>query len=365
MSAFHQSTQKTHWTFASETELDSIRALANQNAKDAIFVVFYERRDLKSPTLEEYLTPQEERLLCSFYEHKLQDVCSVLQRPPPTVMSTAMTYFRRFYLRNSVMNYHPKDIMLSCVYLATKTDEFYVKITDFVEGVVPGPPDEPKVKKNRESMVESIRAHEVLVMRENKFHLVVHSPYRALRGVILDLKMRQTDLRLDFDELSAGSERVIDRLYLTDAILLQPPSVLALAAVIHAAKTLGSNVESYVKVTLGSMAPTPEALAVLERRLADTHEYIDMDVAVDELSARTVDKKLRVCRNPSTNIRSDTYKKSQVAKDAANEDKRMAEIEASKKRRAQNDEECEALVGKSDGDTPSKRARTEGAEGAR
>ena len=35
---------------------------------------------------------------------------------------------QRFYLRNSVMDYHPKEILVTAVYLATKVEEFNVSI---------------------------------------------------------------------------------------------------------------------------------------------------------------------------------------------------------------------------------------------
>ena len=37
-------------------------------------------------------------------------------------------YFQRFYLENSVMDYHPRDVMLTALYLACKVEEFNVSI---------------------------------------------------------------------------------------------------------------------------------------------------------------------------------------------------------------------------------------------
>lgn len=50
-------------------------------------------------------------------------------------MGTSLAYFKRFYLRNSVMDLHPKHMIVTCVYLACKVEEFNVSITQFVNNV--------------------------------------------------------------------------------------------------------------------------------------------------------------------------------------------------------------------------------------
>lgn len=50
------------------------------------------------------------------YELHLRDFCKRFQPPMPrAVVGTAFHYFKRFYINNSVMNYHPKEIMLVVV----------------------------------------------------------------------------------------------------------------------------------------------------------------------------------------------------------------------------------------------------------
>jgi hypothetical protein len=38
------------------------------------------------------------------------------------VAATSFQYFKRFYLNNSIMDYHPKEILATCVYLASKVE---------------------------------------------------------------------------------------------------------------------------------------------------------------------------------------------------------------------------------------------------
>lgn len=61
---------------------------------------------------EFFLTPEEEKLMLKRYELHLRDFCKRFQPPMPrAVVGTAFHYFKRFYINNSVMNYHPKEIM--------------------------------------------------------------------------------------------------------------------------------------------------------------------------------------------------------------------------------------------------------------
>lgn len=51
------------------------------------------------------------------------------------VIGTSLAYFKRYYLRNSVMDLHPKQMIVTCMYLACKVEEFNVSITQFVNNV--------------------------------------------------------------------------------------------------------------------------------------------------------------------------------------------------------------------------------------
>lgn len=84
-----------------------------------------------------FLSHPEERTLLRFYELQLRDFCRRFNPPMPrATVATALHYFKRFYLRNSVMDYHPKEILVTCVYLACKVIvlfdiSFFVVICNF------------------------------------------------------------------------------------------------------------------------------------------------------------------------------------------------------------------------------------------
>ncbi len=109
---FNTSSQKSHWLFRDVAELAEKRRRANET--------FVKRQNSD----RNFLTYEEEKVLLIHYEYLLKQFCGKFQPPitMPSVVGTSITYFKRFYLRNSVMDFHPKDIYLVCIYLACKPD---------------------------------------------------------------------------------------------------------------------------------------------------------------------------------------------------------------------------------------------------
>lgn len=57
-----------------------------------------------------FLDAQEEHLLVKLYITKVPQLCGHF-RFPEEVEATAMSYLKRFYLSNTVMDWHPKNVM--------------------------------------------------------------------------------------------------------------------------------------------------------------------------------------------------------------------------------------------------------------
>jgi len=127
---FCTSTQKHHWIFPDDDTLKEIRESTNR--------AYVER--FTPPEVEDvgdfFLSAEEERTFLYFYECQLKDFCAKFQpQMNKAVIGTAFHYFKRFFLYNSVMDYHPKEILVTCVYLACKIEEFNVSIAQFVGNV--------------------------------------------------------------------------------------------------------------------------------------------------------------------------------------------------------------------------------------
>lgn len=104
---FHSSTHKSNWIFKDSNELAQLRRDANLK-----YVSQYKELFPDTP-IESLINYDEERIICTHYEYLLKQFCGNFQPPItiPAVIGTSITYFKRFYLKNSIMDYHPKDIL--------------------------------------------------------------------------------------------------------------------------------------------------------------------------------------------------------------------------------------------------------------
>lgn len=62
------------------------------------------------PAEIEYLTVSDELSLVTYYIQQVAALCNAFKFPV-MVQATAMSYLKRFYLRNTCMDYHPKTVM--------------------------------------------------------------------------------------------------------------------------------------------------------------------------------------------------------------------------------------------------------------
>uniref|UniRef100_A0A8C5LWD4 Cyclin-H n=1 Tax=Leptobrachium leishanense TaxID=445787 RepID=A0A8C5LWD4_9ANUR len=231
---YHISTQRKHWTFSSEEEPRRLRAQANSRCRAKI------RATGKSHLCDIFsMEPTEELIICKYYEKRLLDFCNAFKPTmPKSVLGTACMYFKRFFLNNSVMEHHPRIIMLTCVFLACKVDEFNVSSTQFVGNLGENPLGQEKV-------LEQILEYELLLIQQLNFHLIVHNPYRPFEGFVIDLKTRYPVLE-NPEVLRKAADDFLHRVALTDACLLFAPSLIALTAILSSASRAGINVESYL-----------------------------------------------------------------------------------------------------------------------
>ena len=119
---------------------------------------------------------------------------------------------------------------LVCVYLACKIEEFNVSITEFVQNIRTSSMDE------QEYFTNMILNFELLLIEKLNFDLTIHNFYRPFEGFLLDLRARCPELDPNnFDMLRSYGLEFLDKTLNTDAILLYPPSQIALTAVIYSA----------------------------------------------------------------------------------------------------------------------------------
>ncbi|KAI8365884.1 cyclin-like protein [Choanephora cucurbitarum] len=287
-SVFEESTQYQHWRFSPEKIWD----IRNKSTEAAISRV---RRNLQEEINEhtnttehierDYLSAKEEHALCSFYEIQLQAMSKHCHFSN-LVMATAVIYMKRFYLHNTVMDYHPKDVFLTCLFLATKSESERISIDDF--GKTLRLPNTANVLKLEFTLSQGL-----------KFQYYVHHPYRPAYGFFLDM---QTAPAMDMKALKETYKRVdktIADILLTDLPLIYQPSQLALAAFMIAGKDnqFDQQIKQYIQHRFSEQEATT-LLDVLEGILA---YYRAVPAKVTQEEARKIDYKLKLCMNPAMN----------------------------------------------------------------
>ncbi|KAI8127602.1 hypothetical protein FF38_01618 [Lucilia cuprina] len=284
------SSQKKFWTFSSMDQLNELRQKQNQK-----FIETHGQEIDEEQRLEYFLDASEERLLIKQYEIYLNDFCRRFEpMMPKCVVGTAFHYFKRFYLHNSTMDYHPKEILATVVYLACKVEEFNVSIGQFVSNI----------KGDRNKAMDIILSNELLLMQHLNYYLTVHNPYRPIEGFLIDIKTRSN--MANPERLRPHIDSFIEKTFFTDACLLYAPSQIALAAILHAAGREQENLDSYVTDNLlnGAREKLPALIEAIRkiRLLVKQYEIPPRD------RVKAIEKKLEKCRNQENNPDSEVYK---------------------------------------------------------
>lgn len=292
---FHTSTQRKHWTFASEEELLKIRQDINSAYCEHFRESFPTKKDV------DFLTVEEGMKLIDYYQSVLIEVCDKFQPPVSSaVTATAVAYLKRFYLKTSVMDHPPKEMFLVCLYMACKVEEHNLSVDRFVE-ILPA--------DRREKTKDFILAHELLLMQRLDFHLTVHNPYRPLEGFIIDFKTRCPKLG-DPETWRPLVAEFLRKALLTDVSLLFPPSQIALAALFSASR---DSIAAYIGTNLG------EQHKLVHSQIENIISLVTVQAkcTVSKEQVKTLDQKLKACRNPENNPDNKLFKKKKAEREKA------------------------------------------------
>lgn len=249
-----------------------------------------------------FLTVEEGMKLIEYYQIVLIEVCDKFQPPVPNaVTATAVTYLKRFYLKTSVMDHPPKEMFLVCLYMACKVEEHNLSVDRFVE-ILPA--------DRREKTKDFILAHELLLMQRLNFHLTVHNPYRPMEGFIIDFKTRCPKLG-DPEKWRPSAEEFLRKALMTDVCLLFPPSQIALAALFTA--SCGS-IASYIGANLGEQQQQ-HVLSQIENIATLVNNQAKSAVSKEQI--KSLEQKLKACRNPENNPDNKLFKRKKADREKA------------------------------------------------
>ena len=220
---------------------------------------------------------------------------------------------KRFYLSNSPMTYHPKEIMLSALFLSTKTENHYTSLRNFASKLPRTSPDE-------------VIAPEFLLTQGLRFAFDVRHPNRGLEGGFMELvalakgergetiqkQMLSIAPMKSSSRTSKSSQELVQRIQkghdeankslktsaiLTDAYFHFTPSQIWMSAWLLADEPL-------IKFFLDNTLSDDNDLKIkVLRTLSKCRQMLQSSPSADpgeeELSElKAIDKKLYKCRNP-------------------------------------------------------------------
>jgi len=196
---------------------------------------------------KEFLAPEEENLLVSFYASKLPSLIGPMAQLPrlrrePKVTATAATLLRRFYLSNSVMMHDPKTIMVSAAFLASKVEDAMTDVRYLEEGTN---------LMNSPVTLSEILPAELKLLSGVNFELLCFHPYKAVLAITEDLRTYlKSEKGRSLVNFTTGNDRpiigqdlkpmhdaahsIVNDVIVSDIPLLYTPGQIGLAALIVA-----------------------------------------------------------------------------------------------------------------------------------
>lgn len=250
---YRHSSQYRLWSFTVDS-LREKRIEINENATVKVKELLANFIESKKDTLSEKelqtiqskatpLTPEEELKLVGFYAKKVQVIAQHLNLPTE-VVATSIIFFKRFYLENSVMEYDPKDMVHTTIFLACKSENYFISVESFAN----------KAKSKKEEILK----YEFKLLESLKFTLLNHHPYKPLHGFFLDIQHvlhGKVDLNY-MGKIYDKSKRKITDALLTDVVYHYTPPQITLAVFLIEDEQL---IRKYLELKFSepSTEPTP------------------------------------------------------------------------------------------------------------
>ncbi|KAI0318498.1 cyclin-like protein [Amylostereum chailletii] len=328
-SLFEGSTQYTNWRYSPE-DLRATRTSMNQAAVAAIRSTFETDSVHLSVILQppgsssdvQFLDATEEQLLVKLYTTKIAQLCAHF-RFPEEVEATAVSYLKRFYLKNTVMDWHPKNVMLTALFLATKTTNHPISLDAFTSNIPRTSPSD-------------VLDLEFLVAQSLAFEFAIWHTHRALWGLWLDVQdLPDAPSRESLQQYYDTALQHVRTSRITDVELIYAPSQIALACLSLAQPDLATSWARSKGVE--SSLPIIETIkdVILQNGDVPSVEVV-----------REIDRRLKLCKNPEKIVGSKAYIAKRQREDREAEEKRMKKADIVRQAIADGDPFGEELDGK-------------------
>lgn len=176
--------------------------------------------------------------------------------------------YLRYFLARGLLQYDLKHVMLACIFLATKMENLHLTGASFA-GRIPN------------CQPELIAWIEIDLLEALGFNLHFFHPHSALQGLGLVFKTKQ--------DVMTGAQMALDQLVMTDALLVETPSHLALAALFS---VIPEQVSTYIQSVLCQAIDCDG----LQDRLGSIARYVQPPTPFDTAVLKDIDKRLQASR---------------------------------------------------------------------
>lgn len=298
------------WSFSAEQLAEKRRQANEKGCKSALerFAAARNTAQAENPAvfeshgaqlteeMLELISYEEEQIFLRFICLQIIQICTHFN-VPTQVRATAISFFRKFYLVHSVMEYRPKNVAYAIVFLAAKLENYFILIESFCARV-------PKTKP------ADILALEFVVLQSLQFTLLVHHPHRALWGFFLDFQLvllhpQPVMYDVSVDTLGRLHDRakqwLNDHTLVLDAGFLFTPPQIALAAFYDCDKRI---TDRYLRVKFledasgQERSETRSQYELLVKTIRACVDLSRMDVATSREESARIDERCFFILNP-------------------------------------------------------------------
>jgi cyclin-C len=166
------------------------------------------------------------------------------------VAATAMVYFKRFYVRNCIKDHDPRLIALVALYLAAKVEEHTLP----AKVIIAHMNSLSSMEHAFPYSISHVYDYEFKLIAALDFDLIIFHPYRPMVQYCTDAHLT---------DLLATAWPILNDSYLTDACLMYPPYLIAIACIYLAGTLADKDMRSWVAT-----------LSVSSQDLSDLAQYL-------------------------------------------------------------------------------------------
>eukprot|EP01028_Stygiella_incarcerata_P000939 TRINITY_DN1148_c0_g1_i5.p1 TRINITY_DN1148_c0_g1~~TRINITY_DN1148_c0_g1_i5.p1 ORF type:complete len:250 (-),score=52.67 TRINITY_DN1148_c0_g1_i5:94-843(-) len=181
------------------------------------------------------------------------------------VVSTAISYFRRFFVETSYIECDPILVALACMLIAFKTCEAPLSRDVIIKMF-----QLSDAHRNCPYSLAKIVEAEHFVWHGLNFHTFHVHPYESLCALREDIEREHTDKRAELQVVIDGAWKIINDSYFGSTFLSWPPHVIALTALYLSASTETSMETDFVLDWMKNVGKNVTKIEKVARELLST-----------------------------------------------------------------------------------------------